>query len=332
MKVPFVNFGGQYMAHKDEYDDVWFRLNEAGQYILQEEGEKFEENLAKFLGMKYAVAVANGTDALLLALIAKSTQVPNVVNVTDYTFKATHEAIHHSGSIPNRVDINPETRMPDVQVDVPVHIEGMVHRSSNAVVEDACQAFGAKDVGYSGTACLSFYPAKIFGCPGDGGAVVTNEKDVYDLVRLLRHHWQSGHDEEYGYNSRLDNIKAGFLNVKLKYIPEILKRREEIATKYNKALDGYVGLPYAQPGRVWQDYVITTKNQKELTAFLKRREIGILGNDMVPNFKAMNSTSKLPNTEKLYKEMLRLPCNETVSDEQVDYVIDTVKEFFSHDI
>lgn len=329
-KVPFINFGQQYRDHKEEYDEVWFRLNDAGQYILQEEGEKFEENLASFLGMKYAVSVANGTDALVLALKAKGSQIPTQMSVTDYTFKATHEAIFHAtDALVKRVDINPETRMPDVHTELPVHIEGMVHHSTNAIIEDACQAFGAKGVGYSGTACYSFYPAKIFGAPGDGGAVVTNEKDVYDQVKLLRHHWQTGVDEEYGYNSRLDNIKAGFLNVKLKYIPEIIARREAIAHRYSKGLDGFVGLPYHQEGRVWQDYVVRSEFHTELVAFLKENEIGILGNDMHPNFEAMNCTGNLPETKKLYSEMFRLPCNETLSDEQVDFVIAKIKEYFN---
>lgn len=328
MKVPFVSFGLQYLAHKDEYDAKNEELMCKGHLILQEEGEKFEDNLAKFLGMKYAVGVANGTDALFLALLIKNLQGErNVLRVTDYTFKATHEAIHHAGYIPARLDINPQTRMPDSNVDVPVHIEGMVHHSPTAIIEDACQAFGAEGVGYSGTACYSFYPAKIMGCQGDGGAIVTNDKDMYDLAKLYRHHYQTGVDEQYGYNSRLDNLKAGFLNIKLKYIGDAIIRREEIAKKYLKELAGFLGLPYDQKGRVWQDFVVTHPHAKEMVSFLRQNEIGILGNEMVPNFKAMNTTSDLPETKKLYSTMFRLPLNETLTDEQVDYVIEKVKEY-----
>lgn len=330
MRVPFVDFGAQYLAHKDEYDENYSKLMTSGKLILQEEGEKFEENLANFLGMKYAVAVANGTDALEIALRIKKNREPrNILRASDYTFKATHEAIYHAGYIPERVDINPETRMPDSHVDVPVHIEGMVHHSPTAIIEDACQAFGAEGVGYSGTACYSFYPAKIMGCQGDGGAIVTNDREMYDLAKLYRHHYQTGVDEDYGFNSRLDNIKAGFLNIRLKYIPDALKRREEIAKKYLFELDGYVGLPFNQEGRVWQDFVVTSPTAKEMVAFLKQNEIGILGNAMVPNFEAMNCTSELPNVKNLYETMFRLPCNETLSDEQVDYVITKVKEYVS---
>jgi dTDP-4-amino-4,6-dideoxygalactose transaminase len=218
--------------------------------------------------------------------------------------------------------------MPDSPVEVPVHIEGMVSKSPVAVVEDACQAFGAKGVGYSGTACYSFYPAKIFGGPGDGGAIVTNDKDMYDYAKLYRHHYQTGVDEVYGWNSRLDNIMAGFLNVKLKYIPDILKRREEIAKKYSVALKGYVGLPHEQEGRVWQDYVVTSDDREALVAHLKANGVGILGDNMTPNYIATNCTGELPETKKLYQTMFRLPLNETLTDEDVEYVIDTVKKFY----
>lgn len=326
MKVPFVNFGAQYLAHKDEYDAKNEELLTKGQLILQEEGEIFEENLAKFLGMKYAVGVANGTDALRLALLIKNEE-KIVLTTTDYTFKATHEAIFHAGHIPSVVDINEETRMPERDVDIPVHIEGMVHHSANAIIEDACQAFGAKGVGYSGTACYSFYPAKIFGCQGDGGAIVTNSEFMYKEAKRLRHHYQTGKDEQYGFNSRLDNLKAGFLNVKFKYIPEILKRREEIAKRYLAELKGYVGLPYDQEGRVWQDFVVTSPDSKGMVEFLKGNEIGILGNNMTPNFRAMNYSGEFPHVENLYETMFRLPCNETLTDEQVEYVITKVKEY-----
>lgn len=329
MQVKFVDFGAQYRAHKDEYDEAITRCLDNGKLILQDDVEEFEENLAKFLGMKHVIAVADGTNALIIALKALKSRVPQNVHVTDYTFKATHEAIHHTGHVGNRVDINPETRMPDVAVDIPVHIEGMVSHSNNAVLEDACQALGAKGVGYSGTACFSFYPAKILGCFGDGGAIATNDDEVAELARLYRHHWQTGVDEEFGYNSRLDNVQAAFLNVKLKYLPEILKRREEIARKYMNELKGLVGLPYDQEGRVWQDFVIRTEDSAKMTAFLKEHGIQTLGQGMVPPHQAMYTTADLPNTIALYKEMLRLPLNETLTDEQVDYVIEKVKEYVS---
>lgn len=337
IKVPFVDFGAQYRAHKEEYDEAITRTLESGQLILQEEGEKFEENLAKFLGMKYVVAVANGTDAIMIALKAKGRVSNEQLSTSSYTFKATAEAIKHAGYTPVFKDVSAQTieghrgsiaRMPDINgyVSVPVHIEGMVYPSEGAVMEDAAQAIGAKGVGKSGTVSYSFYPAKILGCFGDGGAIATNDKDVYEKAKLYRHHWQTNENEEYAYNSRLDNVQAAFLNVKLKYLPEILARREEIAMKY-KALEGLVGLPYYQEGRVWQDYVVTTPHAKRLQDFLAEKGIQTLGQGMTPPHIALNTGQSLPNVEKLYTEMLRLPCNETLTNEQVDYVIESVRAF-----
>lgn len=329
MNVPFVAFGDQYRQHKEEYDEAITKCLEKGKLILQEDVEQFEENLAKFLGFKYAVGVADGTNAIILALKAKGVHEGHVISVTDYTFKATHEAVVHNGNTLNRIDIdgNRLVKLP-AGWNIPVHIEGMVAPVNDySIVEDAAQAFGAEGVGKSGIATYSFYPAKILGGIGDGGAVCTNDKEIYEKLKLLRHHWQTGENEQYGFNSRLDNIHAAFLNVKLKYIQGILDRREEIAMKY-KTLEGLVGLPYYQEGRVWQDWVCTTPNPKGLAAFLKDKGIQTLGYGMTPNHKAFNQPD-LPNVTKLYAEMIRLPLNETLSDEQIDHVISSVKEYVS---
>lgn len=327
MNVPFVAFGQQYLDHKDEYDEAITKCLERGKLILQEDVEQFEENLAKFTGVKYAVAVANGTDAITLALKAIGVNGA-VIEVPGYTFKATMEAIKHSGNYPQVVDINKNRILNTRGNCIPVHIEGTKSYCPNAIMEDAAQALGSKGIGYSGTASLSFYPAKILGCFGDGGAVITHSKDVADKIKLLRHHWQTNENEEYAYNSRLDNVQAAFLNVKLQYLPEILKRREEIAEKY-KELEGVVGLPYYQEGRVWQDYVIEVDEPIKLAEYLKSHGIQTLGYGMTPPHKALNTGQTLENTEKLYSRMIRLPCNETLSNEQVEYVIEKVKDYVS---
>lgn len=328
MKVPFVDFGAQFEAHREEYLESITKVLENGKLILQEEGEKFEENLAKFLGFKYAVGVADGTNAIILALKALEVKERSIW-VSDYTFKATHEAVVHTNNLLLRRDIDKDRLAYHYSSpNIPVHIEGMVAEVNEySLLEDAAQAFGAKGVGTSGIATYSFYPAKILGGLGDGGAICMNDRHLYEKIKLLRHHWQTGVDERYGYNCRLDNINAAFLNVKLKYIDKILTRRKEIAEKY-KALDGLVGLPYYQEGRVWQDYVITTPEPKKMAEFLKKKGIQTLGYGMTPNHKAFNQPD-LPNVTKLYAEMIRLPLNETLSDEQVDYVIEKVKEYVS---
>lgn len=332
MKVPFVSFGLQYQAHKKEYDSAINRCLSKGNLILREDVEEFENNLAQFMNMKYAVGVNSGTDALLLALKAKGAKDTDII-IPGYTFKATAEAIKHSGNNAwfedigsNRMFKGAKTR--NWEYNLPVHIEGMVCKVKRAIIEDAAQAIGAKGVGYSGTACFSFYPAKILGGFGDGGAVVTNHKYVADKVRLYRHHWQTNRNERYGYTSRLDNVQAAFLNVKLKYLPEILKRREEIAKQYLKELEGLVGLPIDQEGRVWQDFVIRVKEPLHLATVLHKAGIETLGVNMTPPHKALATGQELPETEKLYKEMIRLPLNETLNEKQVRHVIKSVQRFY----
>ena len=324
MKVPFVNFSKQFRQHWFQYSWAILKCLLSGRLILQRELEEFEENLAKRLGMQYAIGVASGTDALTLAMLAKE-EVP--VETSGYTFKATMEAVYQaSGGVHPRIHDIDENRLV-LNVTLPVHIEGMVAKSDKAIVEDAAQAIGAKGVGYSGTFALSFYPAKILGGFGDGGAIVTNNETVYTRARLLRHHWQTGTVERLAYNSRLDNVQAAFLNVKLKYLDKILDRREEIAQKY-KELEGCVKLPYYQEGRVWQDYCLEVPNPLELATYLETHGIETLGYDMVPPHKALNTGLNLPNTELLYKQMIRLPLNETLTNKQVDYVIKKVKEYY----
>lgn len=331
MQINFVNFGKQYRDHKDEYDEAIFRCLNSGRLVLQEELERFEDNLARKLGMKYAVGVANGTDALLIALRAKGyykEQKIGKISVPGYTFKATMEAPHHNGYSLEIKDIE-DDRMAH-NVNIPVHIEGMVCKSDKAIIEDGAQAIGAKGVGYSGTYTLSFYPAKILGCFGDGGAIMTNDREVYLKAKLLRHHWQTDVNEKAGYNSRLDNVQAAFLDVKLKYLDNILDNRKQIAKKYSKELRKLpIGLPIDQPGRVWQDYVIRVKNPIELKKFLALNGIQTLGYGMIPPHKAFGLDFSLPNTEKLYDEMLRLPCNETITMDEVSFIIDTIKKFYA---
>ena len=329
MKTPFVNFGQQYLVHKPEYDRAINRCLENGKLILQEDVEEFEDKLAKRLGMKHCIGVANGTDAILLGLKAKNVDA-EVLVTSGYTFKATMEAIAHTNKYTVGIlDVEEDRLMAKTDLpSVPVHIEGMVCRQDNAVLEDAAQAIGAEGVGYSGTFTLSFYPAKILGGFGDGGAILTNDDEVNKRARLLRHHWQTNEDEKYAYNSRLDNVQAAFLNVKLQYLGEILRRRREIAEKYRE-LEGLVGLPIYQEGRVWQDYVIRVPEPQKLSDYLKGKDIQTLGVGMTPPHKAFGKGKlSLPNTERLYSEMLRLPCNETLDEKQVEYVIESVKSFY----
>ena len=229
------------------------------------------------------------------------------------------------------------------------------------VIEDAAQALGAtyrdQRAGSMGLAgCFSFYPAKILGCYGDGGAITTNDIALADELRLLRDHYQvrakgdkqSSEKIWFGYNSRLDNLQAAVLNVKMKHLPSYIQRRQEIAYLYHTGLDDlnmmagitYVGnkmmLPKFGGSKNWdvfQDYIIQVKGAKrdELAEYLEGKGVEILIRDTTPNHKhwGLGLECDLPMTEKLAQESLRLPIAPELTNEQIDYVISTIKEFYA---
>jgi len=328
MKVPFVNFGEQYLQHKDEYDKVIQKCITSGKLILQEDLEKFEEDLADYLNVKYVVGVANGTDALMLSLKALGIGEGDEVVTCSYTFRATIEAILHVGATPVLADIGEDWRLyktAKTQAIIPCHIEGgtvdWIPDKDIYMVEDSCQAIGAKPL-TGDTACYSFYPAKILGCLGDGGAIATDDEELAILLRRLRNH-----DKEEGelvaYNSRLDNIQSAFLKVRLKYLNKILERRREIAQRYDEGLDRpVVVLP---PREIYQDYIVRVPNPRALKNYLEEKGV----QTMLNGYPFPTGYRKGKETCLYEGQSLRLPCNETLTDKQVDYVIKKVKEFYA---
>lgn len=367
MKISFLPYPRLFENEKGEFLYEMQRVLDSGQFILGPEVEKFEKSLAEYIGTKYAVGVNSGTDALFLALKAAGIGPGDEVITVSHTFVATIQTIKQTGATPILVDIGDDGLMDMEQVEkaitdktraiVPVHLEGKVcdlktlndiaDRNNLTIIEDACQAFGAKygesKAGSFGLAgCFSFYPAKIMGVPGDAGAITTNDEDLYNELKLLRNHYGIGKGVEgkvkFGYNSRLDNLQAAFLNVKFKYRDEILNRRRDIAERYiSLIIENFPGLKIAhnQPGRVWQDYVIRCKDQEErdqLVQWLNNAGIGVLGHDLKPNhlYDGLDLNFDLPKTVEYINTQIRLPCNTIISDEEVDYIINTIKEFYGN--
>jgi dTDP-4-amino-4,6-dideoxygalactose transaminase len=213
------------------------------------------------------------------------------------------------------------------------------------VIEDVAQALGAKFKGkmagtFGITGCFSFFPAKILGAFGDAGALITNNQKIAEKIRLLRDHGQKTKTEIlcYGWNSRLDNLQAAVLNVKLKHLPQLLNRRRKIAKIYNKSLSGIleIKLPPApdSDGKhfdVFQNYVIRAERRDELFSYLKVKGVETLIKDPVPTHwqKGLNlSKFHLPNTEKLAKEVISLPLYSELTEKQIKYVIDCVRNFY----
>ena len=365
MKVKFVDYPKQH-AKYSEIEEAILRVARSSDRILRGEVQKFEQNLADFVGTKYAIGVANGTDALTMSLRALGVGPGDEVITVGHTFHATVEAIHWNGAKPVLVDVGEDGMMdmkavakaitPRTKAIIPVHLMGNVcemQELSNVIIkyhakdigneivvlEDACQALGAertypfceggtytiKAGGSLGKAgCFSFFPAKILGAYGDAGAVTTDDENLYKELKDMREHYKYSDTPKYGFNSRLDELQAAILNVKFKYLPDMIKRRQEIADLYDAGLkDLPIKLPTKRQGRVYQDYIIRTDRRNELAEFLKENGVETLKNDYhfpIP---------KPEHTIKLESETLRLPCNDVLEDEEIKYVCEKINEFYT---
>lgn len=313
----------------------------AGDLILRKDVEDFEKTLAEYVGTKYAISLNSCTDALYLALRALKIGPGDEVLVPSRTFVASVQTIVQVGATPVFYDLDGKMSVSEkTKAIIPVHIEGAFDTAMDTVlalasehnlyvIEDSAQALGAtfldKKAGSWGIAgAFSFYPAKILGAYGDAGALVTNDEGIYNYVKDCRNHFKDD-ARDWGVNSRMDNLQACILNVRIKYLQNALDRREDIANMYHEALkDTGLILPERTPGRVWQDYIVRTVNRDALHAFLKSRGVESLKNNYpfpVP---------KLPQAQAYEDETLRLPCNELLTDKEVQYVIKCIKE--AHEI
>lgn len=364
MKIPFVDWGASYAKQKGQLDSLWNDINSRGQLLLRDEVEDFEKSLARIAGAKHAVGVNSGSDALLLALESIGIGKGDEVITVSHTFMATLQAIERVGAIPVFVDVGQDELMDVTKIEeaitdktkaiLPVHLTGKVcdMETINAiaelhglhVVEDSAQAFGASQL-TGDVACYSFYPFKILGCAGDGGGIVTNNDDIARKLRLLRNHGnvsQTGMDVgekgevRRGWNSRLDNLQAGILNVRIGDIDAVQSRRNEIASMYDTQLAGLpITLPTPQKGRVYQEYVVQVDDRTAFVKFLNSHEVEVL-----PNIKQIQAGLKpnhlvwcddeLPMTSHFTNHNVRLPIWPTLTDEQVQYVCDTIKQYFQN--
>jgi len=280
MNVPLVDLKAQYTSIKEEIDEAILEVVGRGQFILGPEVEAFESEIASYLGVKYAVGVASGTDALQLALLACGIKPGDEVITTPFTFIATAESIAKCGATPVFVDIDPKTYNIDpekieqllksktrpkseskskITALLPVHLYGQpatmerildIARKHNLkVIEDCAQALGAeykgKKAGSLGDAgCLSFFPSKVLGAYGDGGMVVTNDPEIAETVRILRVHGSKTTYRHvmHGFNSRLDALQAAILRVKLKHLDRWNELRRSKAALYTQLLSRVDGI------------------------------------------------------------------------------------------
>ena len=365
-KVPFVNYPEHYRRIWDEVMDAITEVLSKGDLILRDQLRQFEENIASFVGVNYAVGVNSGTDALFLSLKAAEVGPGDEVITVAHTFVATVSVIVQCGAKPILVDIGDDMNIDVEQVEktitpktkaiLPVYLNGrmcdmgrlmaIANEHNLLVIEDAAQALGAtfdgKKAGSFGLTCsFSFYPAKMLGAAGDGGIAVTNDEEIAEKIRLFRDHGYQRSTGEilcYGYNSRLDNIQAAILNLKLKHLPQWIERRRELVSLYHQGLSDLPGLKLPPPPHsndlffdVYQNYVIRSKERDQLVTHLRESGVEILISWPKPmhHHEALDLNHfHLPITEQISKEVLSLPMYPELSNEQVEFVVDAIRDFY----
>lgn len=323
--IRFFDPGASYLKIKPEIDAAIQDVLARGDLILRKDVEEFEKSLAEYVGMAHAVAVNSGTDALYLSLLAYGVGPLHIVLCPSYTFRATVDSAWRTGALVTLYDIDEVPNFAGITVWMPAYIAGEIPEWLEAkmaeakekniiVIEDAAQAIGAAPV-RGGAACYSFYPAKILGAYGDAGAVATDNPFIADYLRRARNHFK-GEQGPVGLNSRMDNIQAAVLNVKMKYLKVAIARRKEIGDKYSEAFG-------TKPRAVYQDFIIEAKDVPGLKKHLE--ELGI--ETMDNGYPFAEVFTKKPKTIEYEAHSLRIPCNPDLTDPEVEHIIASVKSY-----
>jgi dTDP-4-amino-4,6-dideoxygalactose transaminase len=367
--VPFFDYRHLFLSEEQELTTIFRDVGRRGAFILQEDLTRFERNLAAYLGVKYALGVGNATDGLLLALRAAGIGPGDEVIFCSHTMVATAAAIHFAGATPVPVEcsedhlIDPEAVeravTPRTRAILPTQLngrtadmralEGIANRHGLVIVEDAAQALGSRFQGrmagtFGAAGVISFFPAKTLGCLGDGGAILTNSKHIYERVIELRDHGRGADGEivSWGLNSRLDNLQAAILDFRLAAYDGAIEQRRALAGFYRGRLQGIrqLKLPPGPDLRehdsehfdVFQNYEIEAERRDELRAFLKAHQIGSAlpwGGKAVHQWPRLGLATSLSFTEALFERILLLPLNLSLTQYDVDYICNTIVEFYA---
>jgi len=363
MKIPLVDLYAQYFSLKPEIDKAIKRIIKTSAFINGEDNRLFEEEFARFCGVKHAIGVASGSAALDISLETLGITEGDEVICPSNTFTATAEAIVHRGAKPVFVDIDEESYNID-----PCKIENKINTKTKAiivvhlygcpsnmdeinkiakkyklwVIEDAAQAHGAsykgKKVGSLGDiACFSFFPAKNLGCYGDGGAVVTNNSGLAKKIKLLKDH---GRTEKYihkeiGYGLRLDNLQAAILRVKLKYLDKWNRKKRKIASVYNKNLKELYTTPEIKENTKPVFYVYTLRHTKRDRIIDRLKSVGISTGVYYPVPLHLQEAygylgykkGDLPVTEKVCKEIFSIPIYPELQQMQINTIIQKLLDY-----
>lgn len=365
MKVNLLDLKVQYKSIESEIDKAVKDVMLSSRFIMGPNVKKLEEEIAEFTGVKYGIGVGNGTDALLIALRALGIGDGDEVITTPFTFFASAETTSLLGATPVFADIDENTLCIDpdsieekitdkTKAIIPVHIFGQMcdmdrimeiaKKHNLYVIEDACQAIGAEykgkragSIGHIGA--YSFFPTKNLGGYGDGGMIVTNDEKLSEKMKMLRVHGSKikYHHEMIGYNSRLDEIQAAILRVKLRHLEEWNNLRNKKAHYYNELLkDVDVITPFEDPNgkHVYHMYVVKSKKRDELVEYLKENGVGTgiyypVPVHMQKTYKHLGyKEGDLPVAERACTMTLALPLFPEITKEQQEYVVSVIKKFF----
>jgi dTDP-4-amino-4,6-dideoxygalactose transaminase len=363
MNIPLLDLTVQYRGIQPEIEEAMGQVLASGQFILGPNVATLEKEVAAYLGSKYAVGVGSGTDALVLALRALEIGRGDEVIIPTYTFFATAEAVMLLGATPVFVDIDARTYCLNIRqvyerittktkAVIPVHLYGhsadltplleLARTHGFKVVEDNAQAFGAEykgrktgSLGHLG--CLSFFPSKNLGAYGDAGMIVTNDSTVAERVQMLRTHgWRTKYyPEQIGYNSRLDELQAAFLRVKLRYVDAWNERRCEVAHQLSARLMTFgVTGPYeaSRVKHVYHLYIVRLNNRTAALHHLKEQGIGCAVYYPVPLHLTeacrvyRYREGDFPVAERAAKETLALPLYPEMTEDQVERVVTALRD------
>jgi dTDP-4-amino-4,6-dideoxygalactose transaminase len=364
-RVPFIDPREHYRRIKSEVDFAITDTLARGDLVLRQQLRDFEQHLADFVGVKYAIGVNSCYHALHFSLLAAGVGPGDEVITVGHTFVATVSAIVHTGAKPVLVDVADDYNMapdrfeaavtPRTKAVIPVHLNGRVcdmdgisaiaKKHGLAIIEDAAQALGAtfrnKRAGSFGLAgCFSFYPFKSLGGLGDGGAVTTDDPEVARFATLVRFNGedrQTGEFHYHGYTALLDNVQAAVLDVKLRHLPEWIEHRRNIASLYRKGLEAieelrlphFLGSEYFD---TYQNYVIRTECRDELREYLKVNGVETLVHWRKPMWEHKDlalGNPGLPETESICREVISLPMSAETTSQHVEMTVCCIRDFFA---
>ena len=366
-QLHMVDVVGQYRRIQNEVDEAVRKVLDSGRFILGPEVGEFECKISGYLGSKYAVGCASGTDALQVAMMALGIGPGDEVITTPFSFVATTETIVLLGVKPVYLDIYPDTFninpggfekaiTPRTKAIIPVHLYGqaadmdpivtIARKHGVAVIEDSAQALGAAYKGkkvctFGDIGCISFFPSKNLGCFGDGGMMVTDNADLWEKMKVIVSHGSKTryHHDVLGVNSRLDTIQAAILTVKLRYLDEWNAARRGFAGSYDRLLKD---LPVVLPRRssdcthIFHQYTIRAKERDRLAAALAAQNIPHAIYYPIPLHlqtafaNSGNVAGDFPLTEQASQEVISLPMHTELSDEQIRYIANAVRTFYAN--